>query len=303
MIPDGAVIIPNAHGSAPGIWLEDSRGRFVAMLPGVPREMREMTSEQVIPRLSARLNGATAVQEGGRTVISSRTLRTTGVAESALADLLGDLGRSVDGVAPAFLPGIEGVDIRLTVREVPALEATERLESGIRKLREVIGRFVYAEGTVDLAAVVLDLCRERHLRLAVAESCTGGLLGARITAVPGSSDVFVGGVLAYENAVKVDLLGVEAGVIGAHGAVSEEVAAAMAVGVQKRLGADVALSITGIAGPGGGTPEKPVGTVWIALSGARPEARGLRLVGDRAEIRQRAAQAALDLLRRNLQSG
>jgi nicotinamide-nucleotide amidase len=303
MIPDGAAIIPNAHGSAPGIWLEDSRGRFVAMLPGVPREMREMTSEQVIPRLSARLNDGSAAHEGGRTVVMSRTLRTTGIAESALADLLGDLGRSVEGLSPAFLPGIEGVDIRLTARGVPEAEATERLEKGIRKLRDVVGRFAYAEGAVDLAAVVLDLCRERRIRLAVAESCTGGLLGARITAGPGSSDVFLGGVLAYDNSVKVELLGVERGVFDAHGSVSEEVAAAMAVGVQRRLEADVAMAITGIAGPGGGTPEKPVGTVWIALSGPRPEARGLRLIGDRAEIRQRAAQAALDLLRRNLQSG
>ena len=159
------------------------------------------------------------------------------------------------------------------------------------------------QGAVDLAAVVLDVCREQHLRLAVAESCTGGLLGARITAIPGSSEVFLGGVLAYDNSVKSELLGVESSLIDAHGAVSEEVAAAMAVGAQKRLGADVALAITGIAGPGGGTPEKPVGSVWIALSGPRPETRGLRLIGDRAEIRQRSAQAALDLLRRNLQSG
>ena len=209
----------------------------------------------------------------------------------------------MDGLAPAFLPGIEGVDMRLTVRGVPEAQANESLDRGIGKLREVIGRFVYAEGAVDLAAVVLDVCREQHLRLAVAESCTGGLLGARITAIPGSSEVFLGGVLAYDNSVKSELLGVESSLIDAHGAVSEEVAAAMAVGAQKRLGADVALAITGIAGPGGGTPEKPVGTVCIALSGPRPETRGLRLIGDRAEIRQRSAQAALDLLRRNLQSG
>jgi nicotinamide-nucleotide amidase len=260
--------------------------------------MREMTSEQLIPRLSARANG-----EGELSVVMSRTLRTSGVAESALADLLGGLGRSVDGLAPAFLPGVEGVDIRLTVRGLPETEANERLERAIQKLRDVIGRFVYAEGADDLAAVVLDLCRGQHVRLAVAESCTGGLLGARITAIPGSSEVFLGGVLAYDNSVKTKLLGVESSMIDAHGAVSEAVAAAMAAGVQTRLGSDVALAITGIAGPDGGTPEKPVGTVWIALSGLRPETRGLRLIGDRAEIRQRAAQAALDLLRRNLQSG
>src|SRR6266550_6281801 len=133
MIPEGAAIIPNAHGSAPGIWLEDSRGRFVAMLPGVPREMREMTAEQLIPRLSARVNGGSAAHEGNRTVVMSRTLRTTGIAESALADLLGDLGRSVDGLAPAFLPSIEGVDVRLTVRGESQSAASTRLEQGVLK--------------------------------------------------------------------------------------------------------------------------------------------------------------------------
>jgi len=302
MIPEGASILTNSQGSAPGIWLEDERGRWVAMLPGVPREMRAMAAEQLIPRLTERLSaGRTAC--GPPTVIMSRTLRTTGIAESALADLLGELGRSIDGLAPAFLPGVEGVDIRLTSRGLPENEATTKLEDAAAKLRSAIGRYVYGEGTTDLASVVLELCRASGIRVSVAESCTGGLLGTRITAIPGSSDVFVGGVEAYENSAKVTLLGVDPVEIEAHGAVSEPVAIAMAQGVRTRLDTEISVSITGIAGPSGGTPDKPVGTVWIALDGQRPETLGVRLFGDRREIRERAAQAALDLIRRQLQSG
>ena len=302
MIPRGATILANSQGSAPGIWLEDERGRWVAMLPGVPREMRAMVSEQLIPQVMEKLSGGGAAA-GAPTVIMSRTVRTTGIAESALADLLGDLGRSIDGLSPAFLPGVEGVDIRLTSRGLPETEAAARLKDATTKLRAAIGRYVYGEGSTDLAAVALELCRAAGIRLAVAESCTGGLLGARITAVPGSSDVFIGGVQAYHNSAKVALLGVDPAVIDAHGAVSEEVAVAMASGVRSRLQTEIALSITGIAGPAGGTPGKPVGTVWIALDGQRPETLGVRLFGDRREIRERAAQAALDLVRRQLQSG
>lgn len=298
MIPEGAVIIPNAHGSAPGIWLEDDRGRWVAMLPGVPREMRAMLAEGLVPKLADRLRGGHV-----ETVVMSWTIRTTGIAESALADKLGDLGRSVDGLSPAFLPSVEGVDIRLTSRGVPRAEALSRLEAAVSKLRDVIGHHVYGEGASDLAEVVLGMCRAEGLRVAVAESCTGGMLGARITAIPGSSDVFIGGVLAYENTTKLELLGVELADVETHGAVSEAVAVGMARGVRRRLSADIGISITGIAGPGGGTPEKPVGTVWIALDGRVSGARGLRLIGDRAEIRQRSAQAALDFVRRELQNG
>jgi nicotinamide-nucleotide amidase len=298
MIPEGAVIIPNAHGSAPGIWLEDDRGRWVAMLPGVPREMRAMLSEGLLPKLTERLG-----ETNTETVVMSWTIRTTGIAESALADKLGTLGRSIDGLSPAFLPSVEGVDVRLTSRGVPRAEALTRLEAAVSKLREVIGPYVYGEGASDLAEVVLDMCRVDGIRIAVAESCTGGMLGARITAIPGSSDVFIGGVLAYENSTKIDLLGVDPADVETHGAVSEAVAVAMARGVRLRLSADIGISITGIAGPGGGTAEKPVGTVWIALDGRVSGARGLRLIGDRAEIRQRSAQAALDFVRRELQNG
>jgi nicotinamide-nucleotide amidase len=166
-----------------------------------------------------------------------------------------------------------------------------------------MGHAIYGEDDADLAATVLDACRSRHLTIGVAESCTGGLLGARLTAIPGSSDVFQGGVIAYSNAIKSSLLGVPPDLVREHGAVSEPVVRAMASGARVALHVDAALSITGIAGPSGGTAAKPVGTVWIALDvQGTVEARELRLWGDREEVRHRAAQAALELLRRTLQA-
>ena len=300
MIPEGATILPNRHGSAPGIWLEDERGRWVAMLPGVPREMRGLLADELLPRIRERIDVET---HGAINVIRSRTLRTTGIAESALADMLGPLAAGVDGMSLAFLPSVESVDLRLTVRGVPAAEADEMLERAALKLRNSAGRYVYGEEGADLADVVLSTCRRMGLKLAVAESCTGGMLGARLTAIPGSSDVFLGGVIAYDNAVKRELLGVSDHDLEEHGAVSEEVASAMASSVKRLLKADIGIGITGVAGPGGGTAAKPVGMVWVALDGAERQARCLRLFGTREEIRQRAAQAALDMIRHSLANG
>lgn len=295
MIPRGAEILPNEHGTAPGLWLEDERGRWVAMLPGVPREMREMLENAVIPRVAARRPANET-----EVVIHSRTIRTTGIPESTLFDRLGPLSTSVEGLSPAYLPGVEGVDVRLTSQGRTAPEADSILDKAAAEIRNALGAYAYGEDNDDLARKVLDVCRSRGLKLAVAESCTGGLLGERITAIPGSSDVFVGGVIAYDNAVKVSLLGVPTALIDRHGAVSGEVAAAMAKGVVDSLGADIGVAITGVAGPGGGTKEKPVGLVWIAIAGVINECRQLRLFGDRREVRQRAAQAALDMVRRGL---
>jgi nicotinamide-nucleotide amidase len=180
----------------------------------------------------------------------------------------------------------------------------ERLvNEAVLKLRARVGAYAYGEGDTDLAAVVLEQCRSAGRKLAVAESCTGGLLGERITNVSGSSDVFLGGVIAYENSVKRDLLGVRQDDIDAYGAVSEQIALQMASGVKTKLGADVAISITGVAGPGGGTPEKPVGLTWIVVDFLEAKARRFQLIGDRAEIRQRAAQSALEMVRRALSKG
>jgi nicotinamide-nucleotide amidase len=297
-IPEGAKILTNRHGSAPGIWLEDEKGRWVAMLPGVPREMRGMLADELLPELQNRWKDSQGV-------VLSGTLRTTGIAESAIAESLGPnfLDGEFGSLPIAFLPGVAGVDLRVTVRGMPKERAQEIVGNAIAKLRTRVAPYVYGEGDTDLAAVVLDLCHNRGLKIAVAESCTGGLLGERLTNIPGSSNSFLGGVIAYDNSVKKDMLGVAATDIDQFGAVSEEVARQMAVAVCRKTGADVGVSITGIAGPGGATPEKPVGLTWIALAAKTVEARRFQMIGDRAEIRQRAAQAALEMLRRALLKG
>lgn len=293
MLPDGARKLTNNHGSAPGVWIEDDRGRWVAMLPGVPREMRGMLADTLLPMLSNRGEAGPVVQ--------SRTLRTTGVAESLLADWIDAIDGGFPGLDLAYLPGIDGVDLRLTARGLAARDAEEALDRAARRLKDRIGIAIYGEGDADLAAVVLDMCRSVGLRVAVGESCTGGLVGARLTAIPGSSDVVVGGVIAYDNALKVTLLGVDPAELATRGAVSELVVRTMAAGARSVTRAHVGLAVTGIAGPTGGTPEKPVGTVWVAAD-VEGDVRslGLRLWGDRDEIRRRSAQAVLDLARRAL---
>ena len=260
-IPEGAVILENRFGSAPGIWLEDAQGRWVAMLPGVPREFRGMTSEVLVPRLAAMI----AKRGGEATVVRARTLRTTGIAESAIVGELGELAKDPMGVRLAYLPGWEGVDLRLMVSDVSAEQASAQLERAEAALREKVGRWIYGVEEAELTELILSELRARGMRIAVAESCTGGMLGMRLTAVPGSSDVVQGGLIAYDNAVKVRELGVRESTLAAHGAVSEEAAREMASGVRERFGVELGVSITGVAGPGGGTPEKPVGTFCVAV--------------------------------------
>jgi len=293
MIPEGARKLGNHHGSAPGIWLEDDRGRWVAMLPGVPREMRGMVDDTLLPLVASRITTGT--------VVRSLTLRTTGIAESLLADRIESMAGGPLGVSLAYLPSIAGVDLRLTIRDVTADQASQALSGVAARLRDRLGTSIYAEDDEDLAAIVLDLCRKRGLTIGVAESCTGGLLGARLTAISGSSDVFRGGVIAYHNDVKAELLDVQPATLAGHGAVSEEVVREMAGSVRRAVRANVGLAITGIAGPTGGTPEKPVGTVWIAADVDGEVRTALhRMWGDREEIRQRAAQWTLELLRLRL---
>jgi nicotinamide-nucleotide amidase len=287
-LPKGAKKLANNHGSAPGVFLDDRIG-WVAMLPGVPREMRGMTDDTLIPLLASR--------SPNRGAIRSYTLRTVGVAESLLGDMLSGL-QLPSGMSLAYLPAPEGVDLRLTVRGLPDRMADAALAQVGTAVRDTVGEAVYGEDDEDLAAVVLQLCREGNHTIAVAESCTGGLLGARLTAIPGSSDVVLGGIIAYHNDVKRDALGVSEQALRESGAVSDPVVCQMAEGVAKRLGATCALAITGVAGPGGGTPDKPVGTVWIALAhDGGVEARRFVLTGDREMIRDRSAKMALTMLR------
>jgi nicotinamide-nucleotide amidase len=291
-IPRGATVLPNRWGTAPGIWLEGARG-LVVMLPGVPYEMRNLLQHEVVPRFAAGAQG---------TVVRSRVVRTTGIPESALAERLGDVETAVAPLTLAYLPGEEGVDLRLTAWNLGRAEADSRLQAAADLLRARAGDHVYGEGDADLAAVLLDATRARGVRLAVAESCTGGLLAKRLTDTPGSSDILVGGVVAYDDRVKTALLDVPPDMIERHGAVSEEVVRAMALGAVRRFGVGLAAAVTGIAGPSGGTAEKPVGTVWLATAlGEEVEATRVLLPGPRANIRARSAQAALFLLLRRLQ--
>lgn len=290
MVPRGGTVLPNRWGSAPGLWLDTARG-LVILLPGVPLELEGLLAEQVLPRLTERL---------GLLAIRSRMLRTAGVPESQLGEILGPLEERLAPVTLAYLPDQTGVDLRLTVWEVEGNDADARLDAAEAIIRDAAGRWVYGTGKTDLAAVLIDALRERTLTLATAESCTGGMVGARVTAIAGSSDVYLGGVVSYANDAKASLLGVPPDVIERHGAVSEETARAMAAGIAGRLGADVAVAVTGVAGPGGGSEDKPVGTVWLAWKvGAVIEARRVGFPGDRGQVRSRATQAAiLGLLRR-----
>lgn len=284
MVPQGATVLPNRWGSAPGLWIESPRG-LVIILPGVPLEFRGLLEEQVMPRLAERME---------LRPIRSRVLRTTGIPESRLEELLGPLEESLQPVTLAYLPDQIGVDLRLTAWQLDGAGADSELDRAESAVREVVGKWVYTGGKADLAEVLLERLRTGGLKLATAESCTGGLLGARITAIPGSSDVYLGGVVSYSNEAKHSVLGVSAATLERHGAVSEEVVREMVRGVAERFGADVAIAITGIAGPGGGTPEKPVGTVWLAWQ-VRGEITAERIgfTGDRNQVRERAVQAGL----------
>ena len=298
-VPEGATVLPNPRGTAPGLWLEDARGRVAVLLPGVPREMRGLLVEEVLPQIVRRDTGVGA---GGRPrVVLSRTVRTTGVSESALAERIGPIEAEIDPLTLAYLPSTDGVDLRLTAWRLEQGDAETRLATAATRLRALVGEHGYGEDGTDLAAVVLAALRAGRQRLGVAESCTGGLVAKRITDVAGASDTFIGGVVAYADVIKTAALKVPLETLQAHGAVSEETVRAMAEGAQRLFSAEASIAVTGIAGPGGGTPEKPVGTVWLAAR-VHTDTRAVRRVfpGDRDEIRLRSAQASLDLLRRLL---
>ena len=286
-VPDGATVLPNRWGTAPGLWLEGAAG-IVIMLPGVPREMRKLMEHEVLPRLRA---------GSGDRVTRSTVVRTTSIPESTLGARVGPVEDELRPLTLAYLPSVQGVDLRLTAWDLAPAEADRLLAAGGLRLRAVAGDHAYGSGEEDLAAIGLAALRARGWRLAVAESCTGGLLGARITAIPGSSDVFVGGAICYADALKTALVGVDSDLIARHGAVSVEVAQAMASGASARFGAEVGVGITGIAGPGGGSEDKPVGTVcfgWVA--GNLRESARVVFPGSRQEIRERATQLALHRL-------
>ena len=306
LLPQGAALLPNPTGTAPGmIWTPEASqvpvpiqpGFTVLTFPGVPSEMRAMWLATAVPWLRA-----SGLAEG---VFASRTLRFWGVAESALAEQMADL---LEGSNPTVAPyaGAGEVTLRLTARAESEPAAEALLTPVEAEIRSRSGVSCFGADNDSLAAVVLARLRTRGQTLAVAESCTGGGLGAALAAVPGASDVFLGGVIAYANAVKQGLLGVPAATLAAHGAVSDPVAQAMAEGARRATGADWALAVTGVAGPGGGSAEKPVGLVHIAVAGPDGcSSEGVRFGASRgrAWIQTLSAGEALNRLRLRLLAG
>ena len=288
--PEGAEVLPNPVGTAPGCLLEQV-GTFFFCMPGVPRELKLMMDAQVLPRVAAR--------RGGGGVVRARLLRTFGMGESNLDEMLRDV--ATDEVTVGFRTAFPDNYVRLVARGDDEAEADERLARAYESVRERLGVLVYGEGEQTLEDAVGALLRRRGRTVAVAESCSGGLLAQRFTSVPGASDYFVGGVVAYANETKTALLGVPEDLLEEHGAVSEPVARAMAEAVRERLVADFGLSTTGISGPSGGSEAKPVGLVCVALAHAEgTEAGEFVFSFDRERHRQITSSVCLDWVRRTL---
>lgn len=291
-VPEGAEVFPNPRGTAPGLAIDDSELGLCILLPGVPGEMRALLEKSVVPYLAAR------VGVGPRPF--RRSLRTTGVAESAIAERVGDRLDDLS-IDVAYLPDVAGVDIRLTCWSADDAAASAALDEAAQRLHQLLGVNIYAEGTTDLAQALGVMLRERGMTVAVAESCTAGIIAARLAESPGASDYLWGGMVVYDDRAKIALLGVPESTLAEHGAVSEATSRAMAHGACERSGADCSIAVTGIAGPSGGSEEKPVGTVWLAACLAGETAALKRYYpGTRDMIRMRAAQGGLDLLRRTL---
>ena len=292
--PEGAEVIPNPLGTAPGFHLPvtDGNGGHVShliVMPGVPREMKPMMENWVVPWL--------ARNRGTNKVFAVKIFQTFGISESGLDQAVAGLIKPEEGRV-AFRASFPQISMRITVEGEPG-EAERRLEELSERVRAKISHFVFAEGDASMEDVVAQLLIHHNLKLAVAESCTGGLIGHRLTNVPGSSKFLLADLVTYSNEAKQDLLGVTDSTLQAHGAVSEECVREMAAGARKRVGADVGIATSGIAGPDGGTPDKPVGTVCIALdSNDVKTSRRYQMRGTRDWVKLLSSQVALDWLRR-----
>ena len=291
MVIDGAEVLDNPNGTAPGLFIEHEQ-TSVALLPGPPREMRPMFENFVLPRLT---------EKAGNLRVVRRLLRVAGMGESAVDELIAPVYMKYDNPQTTILFNQSEIELQLTARARTEKEAESLLDRLSEQLEERLGHAIFAFRGETMEQVVGLKLTVGGYTVAVAESCTGGLIAQRLTDVPGASKYFIEGVVAYSNDAKTRTLGIEPILLLEHGAVSAPVAEAMAEGVRRRANTDFGLSITGIAGPDGGTKEKPVGLVFVALADdAHTEHRKLQLPGDRHLIRWRASQAALDMLRRRL---
>lgn len=294
LIPSKSKVIWNSNGTAPGILIEKNKKVFVA-LPGVPYEMKPMIDEKVIPFLKK------LFEKEINSILRQKTLLTTGLGESSLNERLGNVLEIIGDSKLAFLPSSSGVRLRINVTGENENEASEKLSLIENKIRDKIGEFIFGEGEIDLENVIGEILKVNKKKLAVAESCTGGRISSRIVSVAGSSDYYCGGVCSYSNEMKMNILGVKENTLKKYGAVSEQTASEMAVGIRKITDADYAISTTGIAGPDGGTEDKPVGLVWIGFADRERSYSQKFLFGNNREINiQRSSQRALDILRREL---
>jgi nicotinamide-nucleotide amidase len=295
MVPGGARVIDNERGSAPGLWLEEGDS-VVVLLPGPPRELKPMLSALVGGPLRARTAGAPLLR---------RVLKIAGLIESqtdeALQPLYREWAARTPPISATILAALGQIELHLSTQAVSADDAAAALEDAVGQVGVVMGDHVFSTNGSSMEAVVGDLLVSRDYRIALAESCTGGLLTSRLTDVAGSSRYVERAIVAYANEAKTSLLGVAPALIAEHGAVSEAVAQAMAEGVRSTAAVDVGVGVTGIAGPGGGSPEKPVGTVAIAVvTPSATRTRTFRFHGEREHIKFQASQAALDMVRRML---
>jgi nicotinamide-nucleotide amidase len=290
MVPEGATVLPNPRGTAPGLWLE-ANGRVVVMLPGVPNELRAMFEEEVKPRL-ARIAPAERLY--------TRDLRITGLSESDVETRVSPLYAQYPNTETTILSAPSGIQLHPRIWSADAAHAEKVLNEIAERMAMALGENLYSMRGETLEEVVARVLTENRATVAVAESCTGGMIAEHLTNVPGSSVYFLGGVVCYSNELKTSLVGVPAEIIEAKGAVSSEAALALADGIRRRTGATLGVGVTGIAGPGGGTPEKPVGLVHIGIADERgPRERAMRFPGDRDRIRTYATYAALDSIRRH----
>lgn len=292
LVPDGCTVLPNRNGTAPGMWFERD-GKVLISMPGVPFEMKALVKDEVLPRLRKHF----ALDANAH-----RTIITFGLAESILADTIASWEEALPPYLHlAYLPSALCIRLRLSAYEIDRQKAEQEIESQIEKLSKVIPNYIIGSEDDSLESVTGTLLKTRGETLATAESCTGGNIAHRFTAMPGASEYFKGGVVAYSNEVKMALLGVDPESLNRYGAVSQSVAEQMAEGVRRATGATYGISTTGIAGPTGGTPEKPVGTVWMAV--ATPNgvfSRRMVFGSVRSQNIERASSNCINLLRLQL---